>query len=157
MNSSLGLIKDVRFNKIADSDSVLQFAVILSGTKIGADGNICLNCFIDNDIVIGVWVTIKNGVSLYDGIRIEDDVFIGPKVTFTNDIFPRSKQYPKDFPLTVVKTGASIGGGGNDSSGYSDLKQRHGWRGRSRYKVSARRSFANRQLGSYCAVRGGRL
>jgi acetyltransferase-like isoleucine patch superfamily enzyme len=90
---------------------IWQFSVILPGAIIGTDCNICSHCFIEGNVVIGDRVTVKNGVSLYNGLRIEDDVFIGPNVTFTNDLFPRSKQYPKDFSLTVVKTGASIGGG----------------------------------------------
>jgi acetyltransferase-like isoleucine patch superfamily enzyme len=46
---------------------------------------------------------------LWDGITIEDDAFIGPNVTFTNDKYPRSKQYPEAFQRTIIKKGASIG------------------------------------------------
>jgi dTDP-4-dehydrorhamnose 3,5-epimerase-like enzyme len=46
---------------------------------------------------------------LWDGVRLENDVFVGPNVTFTNDPFPRSRQYPTSFPRTVVRAGASIG------------------------------------------------
>lgn len=60
---------------------------------------------------MGDRVTIKSGVQLWDGARIEDDVFIGPNVTFTNDKRPRSKSYPEEFPLTIIRKGASIGGG----------------------------------------------
>lgn len=90
---------------------IWQFVVILSGARIGADCNICSHCFIENDVIVGDRVTIKNGVQLWDGLRVEDDVFIGPNVTFTNDTFPRSKRYPATFAATTVKTGASIGGG----------------------------------------------
>lgn len=90
---------------------IWQFVVILPGARIGADCNICSHCFIENDVIVGDRVTIKNGVQLWDGLRIEDEVFIGPNVTFTNDPFPRSKHYPSTFPITMVKTGASIGGG----------------------------------------------
>jgi len=96
---------------IGRNTRVWQFSVILAGARIGTDCNICSHCFIENDVVIGDRVTIKNGVSLYDGLRVEDDVFIGPNVTFTNDKFPRSRQYPKSFPVTLIKAGASIGGG----------------------------------------------
>ncbi len=58
---------------------------------------------------VGDRVTIKSGVQLWNGTRIADDVFIGPNATFTNDGFPRSKQYPDKFPETTVKSGASIG------------------------------------------------
>ena len=54
-------------------------------------------------------MTIKCGVQLWDGIRVEDDVFIGPNATFSNDKYPRSKQYPPAFLQTLVKKGASIG------------------------------------------------
>jgi acetyltransferase-like isoleucine patch superfamily enzyme len=54
-------------------------------------------------------VTIKCGVQLWDGLRVADDVFIGPNATFTNDLFPRSKQYPEKFLPTHIKAGASIG------------------------------------------------
>ncbi len=63
----------------------------------------------ENDVVIGDRVTIKCGVYLWDGLRIEDDVFIGPNATFTNDRFPRSKQYPDEFPQTILEKGASVG------------------------------------------------
>ena len=59
--------------------------------------------------MIGNRVTIKCGVQIWDGIRIEDNVFIGPNATFTNDLFPRSKVYPDQFTPTVIKEGASIG------------------------------------------------
>jgi hypothetical protein len=60
-------------------------------------------------VQIGDRVTVKSGVQLWDGISIEDDVFIGPNVTFTNDKFPRSKQYLSNYPETIVEKGASIG------------------------------------------------
>ena len=55
--------------------------------------------------------SIKSGVQLWDGLRIGDDAFIGPNVTFTNDRHPRSKVYPDSFPQTIIGAGASIGGG----------------------------------------------
>lgn len=60
-------------------------------------------------MIVGDRVTIKSGVQLWDGVRIEDGVFIGPNATFTNDLFPRSKDHSKAFLQTVVKAGASIG------------------------------------------------
>ena len=88
---------------------IWAYSHILSGAKIGADCNICDHTFIENDVVVGDRVTIKCGVQLWDGTRIEDDVFIGPNATFTNDRFPRSGQHPSEFPVTVIKKGASIG------------------------------------------------
>jgi acetyltransferase-like isoleucine patch superfamily enzyme/dTDP-4-dehydrorhamnose 3,5-epimerase-like enzyme len=88
---------------------VWAFAHILSGAVIGEDCNICDQVFIENDVVIGDRVTIKSGVQIWDGLRLESDVFIGPNATFTNDNYPRSKQYPDRFLKTVVRKGASIG------------------------------------------------
>lgn len=90
---------------------VWAFTHILSGAQIGADCNICDHVFIEGDVVVGDRVTVKCGVQLWDGLRVEDDVFIGPNVTFTNDLFPRSKRYPEKFLPTHIKAGASIGGG----------------------------------------------
>jgi acetyltransferase-like isoleucine patch superfamily enzyme/dTDP-4-dehydrorhamnose 3,5-epimerase-like enzyme len=88
---------------------IWAFAHILPGARIGADCNICDHTFIENDVVIGDRVTVKCGVQLWDGMRIEDDVFIGPNATFSNDRFPRSRKRPKAFLTTIVKEGASIG------------------------------------------------
>ena len=88
---------------------IWAFAHILPEAKIGIDCNVCDNVFIENDVVIGDRVTIKCGVQLWDGIRIQDDVFIGPNATFCNDRWPRSKKYPEAFLQTVVESGASIG------------------------------------------------
>jgi UDP-GlcNAc3NAcA epimerase len=95
--------------QIGERTRVWAFAHILPGAKIGADCNICDHVFIENDVLVGNRVTIKCGVQLWDGLRVEDDVFIGPNATFTNDIFPRSKQYPEKFLQTHIRTGASIG------------------------------------------------
>ena len=97
--------------QVGDGTRVWAFAHVLPGARIGADCNICDHTFIENDVVIGDRVTIKPGVQLWDGIRIEDDVFVGPNATFTNDPAPRSKQYLDEHPITVVRRGASIGGG----------------------------------------------
>jgi UDP-2-acetamido-3-amino-2,3-dideoxy-glucuronate N-acetyltransferase len=90
---------------------VWSFTHILSGAKIGADCNICEQVFIEGDVVVGNRVTVKCGVQLWDGLCVEDDVFIGPNVTFTNDLFPRSKCYPESFLQTHINAGASIGAG----------------------------------------------
>lgn len=111
MTQSIHPLSDVQTRQIGEGSRIWQFVVILPGARIGADCNICAHCLIENDVVIGDRVTIKSGVQLWDGLRIEDDVFIGPNVTFTNDRFPRSKQYPDRFVTTLVKRGASIGGG----------------------------------------------
>ena len=65
-----------------------------------------MNC---PDVFIGNNVTIKNGVQIWDGSLIEDNVFIGPNVTFTNDKMPRSKNYQNKLQGPHIKKGASIG------------------------------------------------
>lgn len=111
MTPQVRALADVLSAKIGPNTRIWQFVVVLPNARIGADCNICSHVLIENDVVIGDRVTVKSGVQLWDGLRIEDDVFIGPNVTFTNDPFPRSKQYPTTFPVTTVKAGASIGGG----------------------------------------------
>ena len=104
-------LADCQTTSIGENSRVWQFVVILPEARIGAEANICSHCLIENDVIIGDRVTVKSGVQLWDGLRIGDDVFIGPNVTFTNDKFPRSKVYPELYPITTVGKGASIGGG----------------------------------------------
>lgn len=102
-------LSDVQSTNIGTDSRIWQFSVVLKGAVIGNNCNVCSHTLIENDVVIGNNVTIKSGVYLWDGLRIEDDVFIGPCVAFTNDKTPRSKQYPEAFLTTIVKKGASIG------------------------------------------------
>lgn len=111
MNYYIHKTSDVQSSSIGDHTKIWQFVVVLPNAKIGCEVNICAYCFIENDVLIGNRVTIKSGVHLWDGIRIEDDVFIGPNATFTNDKFPRSKVFPKKFLKTHIEKGASIGAG----------------------------------------------
>lgn len=94
---------------IGEGTRVWQYSVVLPGARIGANTNICSHCFIENDVVVGDDVTVKGGVQLWDGITLENGVFVGPNATFTNDLTPRSKQYPEAFARTRVLQGASIG------------------------------------------------
>ncbi|MEI6139841.1 MAG: acyltransferase [Mariniphaga sp.] len=101
-------LSEVKSQNIGNDTRIWQFCVVLKESIIGANCNICSQCFIENDVKIGNNVTIKNGVYLWDGITIEDNVQIGPNVTFTNDKYPRAKQH---FVLqrTLIKRNASIG------------------------------------------------
>ena len=101
-------LADVHSASIGEGTKIWQFAVVLPRAIIGRECNICANVFVENDVCIGDRVTVKCGVQLWDGLRIEDDAFIGPNVTFCNDRFPRSKNYPEQFLKTIVKRGASI-------------------------------------------------
>ena len=100
---------DVKTNKIGENSNIWQFCVVFHRAEIGANCNICAQVLIENEVKIGNNVTIKSGVQVWDGITIEDDVFIGPNVTFTNDLFPRSKNPDWKLSETIVKKGASIG------------------------------------------------
>lgn len=102
-------LSDVMSTTIGQKTKVWQYSVILPEAVIGENCNICAHTLIENDVVIGNNVTVKSGVYVWDGITLKDNVFIGPCVTFTNDKKPRSKQYPNEFPKTVVEEGASIG------------------------------------------------
>jgi len=99
----------VETERVGDGTRVWAFAHVLPGAVVGRDCNICDHVFIENDVVVGDRVTVKSGVQLWDGVTLEDDVFVGPNATFTNDPFPRSRQYPERFARTVVRAGASIG------------------------------------------------
>ena len=99
----------VESRKIGTGTRIWALAHVLPGAVVGEDCNICDHTFIENHVVIGNRVTIKCGVYIWDGITIEDDVFIGPNATFTNDPFPRSKHIPAEYAKTTIKRGASIG------------------------------------------------
>lgn len=104
-------LADVQSTTIGVDTRIWQFVVVLPGAKIGQDSNICSHCLIENDVVIGDRVTVKSGVQLWDGLRVGDDVFIGPNASFANDRFPHSKKTFEKFPETVLESGASIGAG----------------------------------------------
>lgn len=102
-------LSDVNEASIGDGTRVWQFVVILKGATIGKNCNICAQALIEGDVVIGDRVTVKSGVQLWDGTIVEDDVFIGPNATFTNDLYPRSKEYPEQFSQIKIMRNASIG------------------------------------------------
>ena len=100
---------EVQTNIVGEGTDVWQNCVILKGAIIGNACNICFNVFIENDVIVGNYVTIKSGVQLWDGLTIEDNVFIGPNVTFTNDLYPRSKNHLTEVSRTTIRSGATIG------------------------------------------------
>ena len=79
---------------------VWQFCVVMDGASIGTDCNLNAHTLVEGGAVIGDRVTLKCGVYLWDGIILEDDVFVGPNAVFTNDRTPRSKQRPAVFATT---------------------------------------------------------
>lgn len=104
-------LADVQDCTIGVGTRVWQFVVILPGARIGELCNICSHCLIEGDVQVGDRVTLKSGVQLWNGMRIGDDVFIGPNVTFSNDKFPRSGNRDFNCLGPVIGAGASIGAG----------------------------------------------
>lgn len=104
-------LSDCQCSSIPESTKVWQYCVILPNATIGEDCNICSHCFIENGAKIGNRCTIKCGVQIWDGIELEDDVFIGANVTFTNDKYPRSHNSGWKLIKTKVCKGATIGAG----------------------------------------------
>ncbi|MGK2226384.1 acyltransferase [Devosia sp. J2-20] len=100
-------------SRVPTSTKVWQHVVILPDAIIGENCNICSHVFIENDVVVGDDVTIKNGCLIYDGVRIARGAFIGPGVVFTNDRYPRARGYDTEraivFEPTVVEEGVAIG------------------------------------------------
>lgn len=109
MTTSIHPLSDVKTTEIGQNTRVWQYAVILKNAKLGANCNVCAHTLIESDVIIGSNVTIKSGVYIWDGTRIEDNVFLGPNATLTNDPMPRSKQYPEKFYGITLKKGCSIG------------------------------------------------
>ncbi len=100
----------VETDAIGAGTRIWAFAHVMAGAVIGADCNVCDHTYVEGDVVIGDRVTLKSGVFLWDGLRVHDDVFIGPQATFTNDLMPRSRQ-PFELTQTTICRGASIGAG----------------------------------------------
>lgn len=95
--------------QIGAGTRVWAFAHVLPGARIGAHCNICDHTYLENDVILGDNVTVKCGIYLWDGARIGNNVFLGPNVVFTNDLRPRSRQYPDAFASITIEDGASIG------------------------------------------------
>jgi UDP-2-acetamido-3-amino-2,3-dideoxy-glucuronate N-acetyltransferase len=96
---------------IGEGTKIWHFCHIQSGAKIGEKCSLGQNVNVSNNVIIGNSVKIQNNVSIYEGVELEDYVFCGPSMVFTNDLTPRSK-YPKGstgYKKTIVKYGASIG------------------------------------------------
>jgi acetyltransferase-like isoleucine patch superfamily enzyme len=90
---------------------VWAFAHVMKGAQLGADCNVCDHAFVESGVQVGDRVTIKNGVQLFDLVVVEDDVFLGPNMVFTNDRNPRAafKKPRAGFFATRVCRGASLG------------------------------------------------
>ena len=95
---------------IGDDTRIWHFTHVMPGARIGARCNIGQNVVVSPDVVIGDNVKIQNNVSVYTGCILEDDVFCGPSMVFTNVMNPRSHVVRKDeYKTTLVRRGASLG------------------------------------------------
>ncbi len=98
--------------ELGEGTKVWHFAHVQSGSKIGKKCVLGQNVNVGNNVTIGNFVKIQNNVSVYEGVTLEDYVFCGPSMVFTNILNPRSK-YPQvgaEFYIdTLVKEGASLG------------------------------------------------
>ena len=100
----------VESEEIGEGTRIWHFVHVRKGSRIGRNCNIGKSSYIDIGAVIGDNVKIQNFVSVYKGVVIEDDVFIGPSATFTNDLYPRSFIWDDEHVVsTLVRKGASIG------------------------------------------------
>ena len=96
--------------QLGPGTKVWHFSHVCAGARIGASCSLGQNVFVGNDVVIGSGVKIQNNVSVYDAVTLEDDVFCGPSVVFTNVYNPRAAVSRKsEYLRTVVKRGATLG------------------------------------------------
>ncbi|MGR6808034.1 acyltransferase [Sphaerotilus natans] len=96
--------------QLGPGTKVWHFSHVCAGARIGAGCSLGQNVFVGNDVEIGAGVKIQNNVSVYDAVTLEDDVFCGPSVVFTNVYNPRAAVSRKhEYLRTVVKRGATLG------------------------------------------------
>jgi UDP-2-acetamido-3-amino-2,3-dideoxy-glucuronate N-acetyltransferase len=111
----------VESTDVGETTNVWAMVHVMKGVRIGQGCNIGDHAFLETGAVVGNNVTIKNQVLIWEGIVIEDDVFVGPRVTFTNDRYPRSPRMSQAIPryqskdqwleTTIVRRGCAIGAG----------------------------------------------
>jgi acetyltransferase-like isoleucine patch superfamily enzyme len=94
---------------IGNNTRIWNNAQIREKTCIGHECIIGKDVYIDLEVKIGNFVKIQNGVSVYRGVIVEDNVFLGPHMTFTNDLYPRAANSDFELYSTIVREGASLG------------------------------------------------
>lgn len=100
----------VESDRIGEGSKIWHFAHIREKAVIGKNCNIGKGVYVDSEAKLGDNVKIQNFVSVYKGVEIEDDVFIGPSAVFTNDLYPRAFLWNEDRLVnTYIKKGSSIG------------------------------------------------
>jgi UDP-2-acetamido-3-amino-2,3-dideoxy-glucuronate N-acetyltransferase len=96
--------------EIGENSKIWHFCHIMSDTEIGRDCSFGQNCVVGPKVKIGDNVKVQNNVSIYNGVELEDDVFCGPSMVFTNVINPRSHVSRKhEYKKTLLKKGATVG------------------------------------------------
>jgi UDP-2-acetamido-3-amino-2,3-dideoxy-glucuronate N-acetyltransferase len=96
--------------EIGPGTKIWHFAHVLSGSRIGANCNLGQNVMVGPNVHIGNGCKIQNNVAVYEGVTLEDDVFCGPSMVFTNVLLPRAHVSRRaEFLATRIKRGASIG------------------------------------------------
>ncbi len=95
--------------RIGDGTKIWNLAQVREGCQIGENCIISKNVYIDTQVKIGNRVKIQNNVNVYHGVEVEDDVFLGPSMTFTNDFYPRAFNEDWKITNTLIKRGASLG------------------------------------------------
>ncbi len=110
----------VESDQIGEGTKIWAYVHVLKGVSIGKNCNIGDHCFFESGVIVGNNVTIKNGNMLWEGVTLEDGVFVGPHVFFTNDLYPRSPRMPEAnhrydthdwLAETLIKYGATLGAG----------------------------------------------
>lgn len=134
----------VQSESIGEGTQIWQFAIVLAGAVIGKGCNINCHTFIEDDVVLGDRVTVKSGIYLWNGVRIADDVFLGPNVTFVNDKYPRSKKYPEKFQPVIIEKFVSVGAGSTILGGITIGE----------YALVAAGSLVTKDVPSYSLVKG---
>lgn len=97
--------------EIGEGTKIWHFCHIQKGAQIGENCSLGQNVNVSNNVKIGNGCKLQNNVSVYEGVELEDFVFCGPSMVFTNDLTPRAK-YPKGregYKKTLLKTGATVG------------------------------------------------
>ena len=111
--------------QLGEGTRVWHFSHVCAGAKIGRGCSLGQNVFVANDVVIGERVKIQNNVSIYDAVRLDDDVFCGPSVVFTNVVNPRAAVERKhEYRSTWIQRGATLGAKDRKST---RLNSSHEW------------------------------
>jgi UDP-2-acetamido-3-amino-2,3-dideoxy-glucuronate N-acetyltransferase len=96
--------------QLGDGSKVWHLAHVCAGARVGARCSLGQGVFVGNDVLIGDNVRVQNNVSVYDAVTLEDDVFCGPSMVFTNVLNPRAAvQRKSEYRRTLVKRGATLG------------------------------------------------